>query len=98
MTKGEKQDVGERKQIYSKNTAAHVLNIQDVFFLNGQMTLCILIGFGFSLLPRCSEQTNYPRPGLSARSEVEPDTGAHGATGSGHLDWRSREQMFAAAL
>lgn len=97
MTKGEKQDVGERKQTYSKNTAAHVLNIQDAFFSfwpNDPLHTDWLRLLPSSPLLRANQLS----PGLSARSEVEPDTGAHGATGPGHLDWRSREQMFAAAL
>lgn len=31
-------------------------------------------------------------------SEVKPDTGRHGVTGLGHLDFSSKEQMLAAAV
>lgn len=78
-------DVKERKDLQWKKTQLHVSETckkrsDSSHWPNDPLhTDCL------RLLPCCSEQTNYPRPGLSARSEVEPDTGARSATVLGPL-------------
>lgn len=54
---------------------------------------------GILICPFLSLRVNKLSPwSLEWGSEVKPDTGRHGVTGLGHLDFSSKEQMFAAAV
>lgn len=60
------------------------------------MTQSIVLGWVMALSLRVNKDS--PQSRGEWGSEVKPDTGMHGVTGLGHLDFLSNEQMLAAAV
>lgn len=50
------------------------------------------------MAPVSQSKQRLPTGPRGGGSEVKPDTGMHGVTGLGHLDFLSNEQMLAAAV